>query len=111
MTQSPNDIVEFLDDGTVAGVSLESTEDRFELYIEGALEVQAVDRADFLEFSDEMGPTGPPGPGVRVWKTGDADPTEGGSVTLDSTDFWFFVLGSADPVPSWAPSPSIIYRY
>lgn len=46
-----------------------------------------------------------------TWKTGDSDPTSGGTVSLPPNVQWRFVLATADTLPSWAPSGSEVVRY
>lgn len=46
-----------------------------------------------------------------TWKTGDADPTNGGTIPLPAGVTYVFVLATADTLPSWAPNYSIVYRY
>lgn len=42
---------------------------------------------------------------VIIWKTGDADPTP-----IPSGHRYIFVLATADTLPAWAPTGSLVFR-
>ena len=47
---------------------------------------------------------------VYRWQTGDADPTAGGTIPLPPNVSYVLYLGTAEAIPSWAPSDSVIIR-
>jgi hypothetical protein len=45
--------------------------------------------------------------GVYGWKTGDSDPTVGGTVTLPA-GIWIIVLDNGASAPSWTPTGAVV---